>query len=90
MRLTVTTFLTLDGVVQAPGAPEEDRSGGFEQGGWLVPYADDDMGELVTARFASALLMCIISSGLGCATPLKKSAMPSTFESFGSIISSST
>lgn len=54
MRLTVTTFMTLDGVVQGPGAPDEDRSGGFEQGGWLVLYADDDMGELIGARFAKA------------------------------------
>lgn len=54
MRLTATTFVTMDGVVQGPGAPDEDRSGGFEQGGWLVPYADDDMGEIMGARFAAA------------------------------------
>ena len=52
--LTVTEFLTLDGVVQAPGAPDEDRSDGFDRGGWLVPYADADMGALVAAWFAEA------------------------------------
>jgi dihydrofolate reductase len=54
MRLTMTTFLSLDGVAQAPGGPEEDPSEGFEQGGWLVPYVDDDMGPLVAGWFAAA------------------------------------
>jgi dihydrofolate reductase len=54
MRLTSTTFLTLDGVVQSPGAPDEDPSGGFEHGGWLVPHADDDMGAIMTNRIAQA------------------------------------
>jgi dihydrofolate reductase len=54
MRLTLTTFLSLDGVMQAPGGPDEDRGGGFDQGGWLVPYADDDMGRFVVEWFAEA------------------------------------
>lgn len=57
--LTINTFLTLDGVMQSPGAPTEDPSGGFKHGGWLVPYADPDMGRYITEAFASidALLL---------------------------------
>jgi dihydrofolate reductase len=46
-RLTVNTFLTLDGVMQAPGGPEEDPTGGFAHGGWSANYWDDQMGQVM-------------------------------------------
>src|SRR5256886_13513065 len=46
-KLKVSTFVTLDGVMQAPGGPEEDRTGGFTQGGWSVGYWDDRMGQVM-------------------------------------------
>ncbi len=54
MKLTMTTFVSLDGVAQAPGGPEEDPSGGFERGGWSVPYDDEDFGNIVSSRFGNA------------------------------------
>ncbi|MFF8942763.1 dihydrofolate reductase family protein [Streptomyces sp. NPDC014864] len=53
-KLVLTTFVTLDGVYQAPGGPREDTSGGFEQGGWSVPYGDEDFGRFVTEVFDRA------------------------------------
>lgn len=54
MRLTLTMFVTLDGVMQAPGGPDEDRSGGFDHGGWTVPYWDDGGSQAMVAWFAKA------------------------------------
>jgi dihydrofolate reductase len=44
-KLIVSEFMTLDGVMQAPGGKDEDRDGGFEHGGWTVPYWHDDIGK---------------------------------------------
>jgi dihydrofolate reductase len=51
MQVTLTTFLSVDGVVQGPGGPDEDRSGGFDRGGWLVPHFDDDAGRFMAEVF---------------------------------------
>jgi len=53
-KIIVNAFLTLDGVMQAPGAPDEDPQGGFVHGGWQAAYADEVMGRKVTEGFADA------------------------------------
>jgi len=44
-QINVLTFVSMDGVMQGPGAPEEDTSGGFSRGGWSVGYFDDAVGQ---------------------------------------------
>ena len=46
-KIIVLSFITLDGVMQAPGSPEEDTSGEFKYGGWSVPYSDDFVGQAI-------------------------------------------
>ena len=53
-KLTVTTFVTLDGVMQAGGGPAEDTSGGFSHGGWMVPHAGEDGRKFIVGVFERA------------------------------------
>jgi dihydrofolate reductase len=53
-KVVVNTSLTLDGVMQAPGRPAEDLRGGFEHGGWALPYNDAFMGRVMGERIADA------------------------------------
>ncbi len=59
MKLTATCFLTLDGVYQGPGAPDEDRRGGFDRGGWQASHDDELIGSVITSLYerADALLL---------------------------------
>lgn len=51
-KIVVLSFISLDGVMQAPGGPEEDPSGGFKYGGWTVPYFDEKAGEVMGEQMA--------------------------------------
>jgi hypothetical protein len=65
--LAVNTFMSLDGVMQAPGGPHEDPTGGFTLGGWATTYFDDEMmGRMAEAEPSSPPTR---SSGLNGATP---------------------
>lgn len=54
MKLTTTTMVTVDGVMQGLGGPDEDRSGGFERGGWQAPVWDDEAGAFLNQVYARA------------------------------------
>ncbi len=56
-RIIVLSFITLDGVMQAPGGPEEDKSGGFEYGGWTAPYDDESSGKFMEKQLKPADLL---------------------------------
>lgn len=54
MKLTATMMLTLDGVYQDPGGPDEDRRGGFVRGGWTAPHGHADVWRFITSVFERA------------------------------------
>ena len=56
-KIIVLSFITLDGVMQAPGGPEEDPSSGFEYGGWSAPYFDEASGKLMSQQMKSTDLL---------------------------------
>src|SRR5574342_588798 len=56
-KIIVLSFITLDGVMQAPGAPEEDTSGGFKYGGWVAPYFDEAYGKVMEKQMKPADLL---------------------------------
>jgi dihydrofolate reductase len=51
-KIVVFTMVSLDGVMQAPGAPKEDTSGGFQYGGWTAPYADESFGNIINKELS--------------------------------------
>ena len=56
-KIIVLSFISLDGVMQAPGGPEEDTSGGFKYGGWTVPYFDEFSGKVMAEQMKPADLL---------------------------------
>lgn len=53
-KIIVLTMITIDGVMQAPGAPDEDTSGGFEYGGWVAPFGDEEYGKVMQEQMKPA------------------------------------
>src|SRR3954468_14390001 len=53
-KIVVFSMISLDGVMQAPGGPAEDTSGGFKYGGWTVPYADESFGKIINEELSGS------------------------------------
>src|SRR5438552_16088873 len=58
-KIIVLSFISLDGVMQAPGGPEEDTSGGFKYGGWTFPYFDEFAGKVMSEQMKQPLSLLL-------------------------------
>ena len=58
-KIVVFTMVSLDGVMQAPGGPEEDTSGGFQYGGWTMPYANESFGKIIDKELSEPFDMLL-------------------------------
>ncbi len=58
-KIIASTFVSLDGIMQAPGGPDEDPVNGFRFGGWVFPYADDTMGSVIGELFAKPFALLL-------------------------------
>jgi hypothetical protein len=56
-KIIILSFITLDGVMQSPGGPEEDPSGGFKYGDWVAPYFDEAGGKVIEKQMKPADLL---------------------------------
>ncbi len=56
-KIIVLSFISLDGVMQAPGGPDEDKEGGFKYGGWVTPFFDEESGKLMGKQMKPADLL---------------------------------
>jgi hypothetical protein len=77
-ELVVNMFMSLDGVLQGPGAPDEDREEGFEYGGWQAPYLDEESGKVITDHIAGLRRCCSAAGPMRSSRPTGPSSRPRT------------
>ena len=72
-KVIVLEFVTLDGVIQAGGGPEEDTSGGFKYGGWQAPYSDDVLGTVMNKQMSMSFDLLLGAKPLKFGNPTGRS-----------------
>ena len=75
-ELVVNMFTSLDGVLQGPGGPDEDREGGFEYGGWQAPLLDEESGKVITDHIAGLRRYCSAAKPMKSSRPTGHSSRP--------------